>query len=544
MKKILFFAGIYFLALFLSCSKEANTRPTNSVPQLKATRVHPGVLSLQADLDRAKAKVAAGIQPWKGSWDKLVASQYSQSTYVTYPVATVIRGGTGQNYANLYRACAAAYQNALRYRIGGTTANGDNARNILNAWATTMTTLTGNADRYLAAGIYGYEFAAAVELMRGYSGLNLTACQNLLKNVFYPLNHQFFLTHNDACITNYWANWDLCNMCSCLAIGIVCDDQAKFDEAINYFKTGAGNGSINHCVWYMHSSILGQWQESGRDQGHTMFGVGLMAAFCEMAWNQGQDMYGYNSNRFLAGANYVAQYNLGNSVPFVTYNWGTGQNCAASSQTVIADGSRGQDRPIWDMIYNHYYGRMGISMPNISAYATRVRPEGGGGDYGTDSGGFDQLGYTTLTNTLSVGSSGAIANGTYRLQNRVTGRMLDNFGATTDGAVMVQWPSSTSNNQKWVVSTSGSYRKLMCVTGSKYLDSNNATADGSAVCQWSNSSSNNQLWTIQDLGTGYYKIINLANGKCLDTGGLLTDGAGMQFWYSGTSTNQQWQFVP
>jgi len=34
------------------------------------------------------------------------------------------------------------------------------------------------------------------------------------------------------------------------------------------------------------------------------------------------------------------------------------------------------------------------------AYAARVRVEGGGGDYGGDSGGFDQLGFGTLAYTL------------------------------------------------------------------------------------------------------------------------------------------------
>jgi hypothetical protein len=32
--------------------------------------------------------------------------------------------------------------------------------------------------------------------------------------------------------------------------------------------------------------------------------------------------------------------------------------------------------------------------------AAAVRPEGGGGDYGPNSGGYDQLGYGTLTATL------------------------------------------------------------------------------------------------------------------------------------------------
>jgi hypothetical protein len=556
MKRVLLFASLFaFSAFWFSCSKDLKDDPPSGadvvsqpVSRLKAaTYIHPGLLCNQVDLDRAKARVAAGVQPWKGSWDRLVASQYSQSTYKTYPVETIVRGGDGQNYVNFYRACAAAYQNALRYRIGGTTANGDNARDILNAWATTTKSITGNADRYLAAGIYGYEFAAAVELMRGYPGLNLSACQNLLKNVFYPLNHNFLVNHNDACITNYWANWDLCNMNSILAIGIVCEDQAKIDEAINYFKSGAGNGSITHAVPFIHSSTLGQWQESGRDQGHSMLGIGLMAAFCEMAWNQGYDMYGYDDNRFAKGANYVAQYNLGNTVPFTTYNWGTGQNCAASSQTVIASGSRGQDRPIWDMIYNHYINRKGLTQfSSITAYAARVRPEGGGGDYGTTSGGFDQLGYTTLTNSRDAGTTGGLpAAGTYKLKNRSSGLMIDNYGSTSDGANIIQWESSSSKNQRWILTyVSANVVKLQCITGSKFLDGMGRTSNGSIVAQYANGSSNNQKWTIIDAGSGYYKLKNVATGLCVDIGASpWANNDPVEQWADGTSYNQQWQFV-
>ena len=34
-----------------------------------------------------------------------------------------------------------------------------------------------------------------------------------------------------------------------------------------------------------------------------------------MAWKQGDDLYGYDDNRFLAGCEYVAKYNLGEDVP-------------------------------------------------------------------------------------------------------------------------------------------------------------------------------------------------------------------------------------
>jgi len=498
-----------------------------------------GILHTDADFERMKVKVNAAAQPWKGSWDKLLASPHSSSTWTSHATATVIRGGTGDNVSLLYNDVAAAYQNALIYRINGNTANGDKARDILNQWSSTLTSIGGNADRFLAAGIFGYQLANAGEMMRNYSGFNVTNFRNMLVNIFYPMNNQFLLNHNDACITNYWANWDLCNMASILAIGIFADDQAKVDQAVDYFKNGAGNGSILHAVPFLHTGGLGQWQESGRDQGHCQLGVGLMGAICEMAWNQGTDLYGYSSSRFKQGAEYVARYNNGNDVPFTTYNWGTGQNCAAQSHTVVSSAGRAEMRAIYEMIYGHYAGRLGVAVPNVEERAVLHRPEGGPGGHATT---FDQPGYGSLTFYRDA-TSHPVANGTYSLRNRASGKMLDNAGSTADGNPVKQYTDGTSNNQKWTVNYSNGYYKLTCVTGGKCLDSFNNTANGSSVHQWANGGSPNQQWQIVDLGNGYFKVFNRANGKCLDTGGATADGATMQFWASGSSNNQQWAFV-
>ncbi|WP_033279157.1 alginate lyase family protein [Streptomyces sp. NRRL F-525] len=366
-----------------------------------ATFTHPGMLHNAGDINRAKVRVAAGTDPWLSGWNRLTANSHSQSTWTNRATATIIRGGTGQNYSLLYNDIAAAYQNALRWKVGGTEANAVCAANILNAWSTTLTSIGGDADRFLAAGLYGWQFANACELMRDYSGFDLAAAQELMANVFYPMNNSFLTNHNDACITNYWANWDLCNMASVLAIGILNEDSAKYDQAVTYFKSGAGNGSIAHAVPYLYTDAdgyaLGQWQESGRDQGHTALGMGQMGAVCEMAWNQGDDLYSYDSRRFMKAAQYVAKYNSGGDVPFTTYTWGTGQSCAQSSQTVISSASRGQIRPVWAMLHFHYNRRIGLDDKYISAmYYDLVAPEGGGGDYGSDSGGYDQLGFGTL----------------------------------------------------------------------------------------------------------------------------------------------------
>jgi len=377
-----------------------------------ASFAHPGMLHTADDLGRIRAKLAAADPAVTAGWRRLTSNGRSQATWRPRPLATVARGGTGENYAQFYLDVHAAYQNALRWRISGETAHADTARETLNAWSATLTALTGNADRFLAAGLYGYQFANAAELLRGYVGFDLGRAQDLLRRVFLPMNEDFLTHHNGACISNYWANWDLCTMASLMAIGILCDDRKLFDRAVDYFKNGAGNGAVRNAVPVRYDGGLGQWQESGRDQGHSVMGVGLMATLCEMAWNQGVDLYGYDDSRFLAGAEYVARYNLGLDVPFTVYRWGQGTSCARREQTVVAAASRGHVRPVWEMIYNHYVVRKGMAAPNVASMAAKLRAEGGGGDYGTGSGGFDQLGFGTLLYTRDAVAAPSAATST------------------------------------------------------------------------------------------------------------------------------------
>jgi hypothetical protein len=48
------------------------------------------------------------------------------------------------------------------------------------------------------------------------------------------------------------------------------------------------------------------------------------------------------------------------------------------------------------MLHFHYNRRISLDDKYISAMYYSVAPEGGGGDYGSDSGGYDQLGFGTL----------------------------------------------------------------------------------------------------------------------------------------------------
>lgn len=512
---------------------------------------HPGMILTDADFTRMATKVAASEQPWKGCYDNLVASSNSQSTWTARPVATITRGGSPDNIALLYNDAAAAYQNALRWKISGNTAHADKAVAILNAWGSTLTAINGNADRFLAAGLQGYQLANAAEIMRSYSGwatADFTQFKNMMLTVFYPMNNSFLVNHNDAHIDNYWANWDLCNMCSILAIGILCDDQPKIDQAVNYFKTGGGQGSINRAVPILHSPTLGQWEESGRDQEHTMMGVGLMATFCEMAWNQGIDLYGYANNRFLAGAEYVARYNNLKTVPFGYFSWRSGTGSGTlTTHTAISSSSQGVTRNIWDTIVGHYSQRLGIFIPEVEEKAAANRPDGGP-QYGDHASKFDHLGFTTLTHYRDPIAT-SLPNGVYNVSARHSGKALTVYSNGTANGTNVEQNTiadpNISNSQNWAVTSlgSGQYQLLGAYSGKALDVSAASTANGANVQIWEYVGANNQKYTLTATDSGYYRLTPVHSGKAVDVSGASTaDGANVLQWQYTGSTNQQWKF--
>jgi concanavalin A-like lectin/glucanase superfamily protein/alginate lyase len=378
--------------------------PQRQVAELSAQRpkrkpgpfVHPGALHTKADFERMAKKVAAHEQPWAASWDLLAKSPHGLSSPVR-PVVQVIRGVPGNNYTQAQMDAATLYQCALRYQITGDKAQADKAVTVLNSWARTMKKgVGGNSNFALGAGIVGYEFACGAEMMRDYPGWkreDFAAFKEMMK-LFLGGNRDFLRRHNNTCGTHYRLNWDACNMTSMLAIGVFLDDEAIFNEALDYFFDGVGNGCIQRAIGFVYPNGLGQTEEMGRDQAHNFDGLGWLATFCEIAWNQGLDLYGYDNNRLLRGVEYVAKYNLGHDdVPFTPH-----RTCDMKyTEGAISGAGRGIMPPIFEMIYNHYVNRKGIATPYVKEAADKLRPDGG--PHGHPSS-YDWLGFGTLTYTL------------------------------------------------------------------------------------------------------------------------------------------------
>ncbi|WP_110189082.1 RICIN domain-containing protein [Pokkaliibacter plantistimulans] len=373
-------------------------------PTASAEFTHPGLLLTEADFTRIKTKVQAQQEPWYSAWVSFTNDTASQLRTTPAPLTTLVRGGEGQNFGRIISQIRFMYAMALRWKISGDTTYANAVVNFMNGWSSTLQEVTGNADRFLAAGIYGYELANIGEIMRTYEGLSaadLKQYQDMLVNLFYPLNHQFLTGHNGACISNYWANWDMANIAGMMSIGIFADRQDIYDEAMAYLHNGEGNGALKNLVYYRHPGNLGQYQESGRDQGHTTLGVSLFGVIGKTALNQGVDLFSYNNYELLAAAEYIAKYNHYEDVPYTPY----GANCTnwTTYQGVVSDNARGNLRPSWELIYNYYANKLGMAAPWAAAMAAKTRPEA----YGNG----DELGWGTLTETLDPHTSGGAPRG-------------------------------------------------------------------------------------------------------------------------------------
>lgn len=353
--------------------------------------IHPGGLHTMADLDRMKTKVAENAHPWIDSWNKLIVDPLAQNSYKALPQANM---GVSRQRAST--DAHAAYLNAIRWYISGDVSYADCAIKICNDWSSTVNQIPTGNDIPGLSGIPISEFAMVAELLRisdRWTPNDFARFKNMMLKYWYPVCHGFLTNHNGACISTHWSNWDICNMSALISIGVLCDDTTIYNEGVEYFKNGEGMGSIMNAVCYLHSPTMGQWQESNRDQEHAQLAVGMMAALCQVTWNQGLDLYGYSNNRLLAGAEYVAKYNLWQPVPYVAYN-----NCKEANQSWPSINGRGRldDRPVWEMIYNHYVVRRGLDAPYVKAMAQLIRPEHGSPDH---------FGYGTLTFTLNAAGS-------------------------------------------------------------------------------------------------------------------------------------------
>ncbi|QYR23822.1 RICIN domain-containing protein [Paenibacillus sp. sptzw28] len=368
----------------------------------------------------------------------------------------------------------------------------------------------------------------------------------MLRNYFYPGLRDYLANHynkNGSTYPYYYrGNQDLVAMQTIMAIGILCDDIALYNEAVDHFKNGNFNGRATYYLFPTSDPNLAQSEESGRDQPHTQLGIGALANMAQMSYIQHngdasfEDLYEYSNQLILKGFEYTAKYVNGGTVPFTpiyTFDW--------RNEPVVSEAGRGQWRPIYEMVWNHYHSVKGLAdvTPSDPVYYTKslvasVRPEGISTDHQP---------FTTLLYTQSPVISGE----TYTLMNPNSGKVLDvASGGTANGTNVQIWQDTGGDNQRFTIidNGDGTYR-LIGVQSGKALDvSGLGTANGTNVQIWSYLGGANQKWRIIGNADGTYKLIDSNSGKALDVTDIGTaNGTNVQIWSDNGGAAQKWKFI-
>jgi hypothetical protein len=340
---------------------------------------HPGVLVNAAQLDFVRAKVKAGAQPWKGAYDKMLASEYGSLSWKPRARAVVNCGSKSnpnEGCSDERRDAVAAYTHALIWYVGRDPAHAKKAIAILDAWATTIKQHIGH-NAPLQTGWAGCLFPAAAEIVRysysGWSAADIQRVRDVFRNVYLPTVQQGNAGAN--------GNWELIMTEATINLAVFLDDKPAFDKAVALWRRrvpayiylttdGAypkdatklhGTKAKMIAYWQGQSTFVdGLAQETCRDFGHTQWGIAAAIGAAETAYQQGVDLYAEQSTRLRKGLELHAEYINGKAVP----SWLCGGHVKLSGI------------PTFEIAYNHFHARKGKALPATDQYIQKkVRPK-------------------------------------------------------------------------------------------------------------------------------------------------------------------------
>ncbi|RZU73741.1 alginate lyase [Micromonospora kangleipakensis] len=350
----------------------------NPVRDARSGFLHPGVLVSIDQLDFAAGKIRAREEPWQSAWLAMQRSRYGQLAWQPRPVATVDCGfysSPDNGCTNETEDGVAAYTLALLWYFTGDRHYAEKSIEIIDAWSGVLKRHT-NSNAPVQAGWSGASFVRAAELLRytypGWSPDRLARAERMFRDVYLPLVI--------AGVGRYRAgNWELIMLDAAIGISVFLDDRASFSKAVARWRlrlpayiylTSDGPApksppgeALNRRqtieYWGGQTSFVdGFAQETCRDFLHTGWGVAAAAHVAETAWIQGLDLYAEARVRLTRAMEFHAAYELGEPVP----PW----LCGGRLKTGLL--------PSFEVAYNHYTTRTGLTLPRTGQAVVAARP--------------------------------------------------------------------------------------------------------------------------------------------------------------------------
>jgi hypothetical protein len=278
---------------------------------------------------------------------------------------------------------AASYVQALMWAYTRNIAYAHKAAQILNAWSGSLKShSSGNADLMVAWG--GEMFVRGAEIIRHTAPKKVWPKSRVKR--FEKMLIKKFVPHIKKGVSIFInGNWELSMADALMNIGVFCNNRKIYKRGVAIWKRRVpayiylkSDGKLPNkppmskgarksyskkkliAYWYGQTKFhSGMAQETCRDFAHTNMGIAAMVNAAETARIQGMDLYGKQKKRIVAAVEFHANYFYGNPVP----SW----LCKGALKIYDQGGT-------YEIAYNHYALRKGISMPNTRRLLERIRP--------------------------------------------------------------------------------------------------------------------------------------------------------------------------
>ncbi len=397
-----------------SCSKDLTEETTGKDLAVKnetsltnkaaaTTFIHPGTILTKPQLDYAYAKAIANVEPYKTTFTNFqnTYSAFLSSAYTSHAHAQVGRNLYKSDYEN---DAMAMFVNGVMYNMTGQSSYADKVVQLLDAWASTCTSLQYPDNDWQLANGYGLHFMVyGADLIYNYAGFTAakkTNAKNLF-TIFYNYYATYATTYNktNPFVLSAWPSWGSSAGKFMMAYGIFCENTTAYNLSKSYFSRTASGGADNgtSVTAFLAS---GQPLEAGRDQYYAQLGLASFLEWAQMAKNQGDNsLFDARDGVIGKAVEYVAKYNLGENVTWSSYTPATPLWNVTSPVSVISSANRGNYRPIFYLAYNYYKRYRGLNAQYTAQVIWSHVNEGGTATI-TDQVGYGSLFYNDTSQTV------------------------------------------------------------------------------------------------------------------------------------------------
>ncbi len=385
------------------------------VSEQKGIFKHPGVLVTKGQLDFISKKVSNGESPWKEAFEKMQKSASASKNFKPNPQKVILYGREDRTTTLMEieaKDARAAYTQALMWYFTNNKIYAKNTINILNAWSRTIQKHTGTS-RGLTSAWSSINFVRAAEIIRytnsGWISSDIKRFEKMIRDVY--LVNTINGTVNDP---YQHGNWELLMGDATISMGVFLNDKDVFNKGLKLWRRRvpayiylASDGSkpilvpesqaldnkspnfgIEAYLWFSHNRnsnlvkkyINGMSQETCRDFGHVALGFAGMINAAETAYIQGVDLYKEEKKRIMAGVEFHTKYLKlnynGSNRGYKEFNIENGlcRNNISAGDNYVQIGHTSSKS--YEVVYNHYVNRMGMSLPNTHDYIYSKRPTG------------------------------------------------------------------------------------------------------------------------------------------------------------------------